>query len=112
MRKLKKKIEKQCNTTQKNNIERCNDLYINEDEDYFNMLQEIRCGKPSFDTISNLVLCSKKKFIESDHLESKPTFIYPIKRMVDKVNLDEMSKLKKDKGIETQEVMDKEGKDN
>lgn len=34
MRKLKKKIEKQCNTTQKNNIERCNDLYINEDEDY------------------------------------------------------------------------------
>lgn len=73
----------------------------NEDEDYFNMLQEIRRGKPSFDTIGKLVLCSKKKFIESDHLESKPTFIYPIKRMVDKVNLDEMSKLRKDKNIES-----------
>ena len=73
----------------------------NEDEDYFNMLQEIRHGKPSFDTIGKLVLCSKKKFIESDHLESKPTFIYPIKRMVDKVNLDEMSKLRKDKNIES-----------
>jgi len=33
-----KKIKKNCNITQKNNIERCNDLYINEDEDYLKRL--------------------------------------------------------------------------
>ena len=35
---VEKKIEKNCSTTQKNNIERCNDLYVNEDEDYFKRL--------------------------------------------------------------------------
>ena len=35
---VEKKIEKNCNTTQKNNIERCNDLYLNEDEDYLKRL--------------------------------------------------------------------------
>ena len=35
---VEKKIEKNCNTTQKNNIERCNDLYVNEDEDYLKRL--------------------------------------------------------------------------
>jgi len=33
-----KKVEKHCNSTQKNNIERCNDLYVNEDEDYMKRL--------------------------------------------------------------------------
>ena len=36
--KIEKKVEKHCNTTQKNNIERCNDLYVNEDEDYLKRL--------------------------------------------------------------------------
>jgi len=36
--KVEKKIKKNCNTTQKNNIERCNDLYVNEDEDYLKRL--------------------------------------------------------------------------
>ena len=36
--KIEKKIEKHCTTTQKNNITRCNDLYINEDEDYIKRL--------------------------------------------------------------------------
>ena len=35
---VEKKIEKQCTKTQKNNIERCNDLYLNEDEDYMKRL--------------------------------------------------------------------------
>ena len=35
---VEKKIKKNCNITQKNNIERCNDLYINEDEDYLKRL--------------------------------------------------------------------------
>ena len=36
--KIEKKIEKHCTKTQKNNIERCNDLYLNEDEDYMKRL--------------------------------------------------------------------------
>ena len=36
--KIEQKVEKHCNTTQKNNIERCNDLYVNEDEDYLKRL--------------------------------------------------------------------------
>jgi len=35
---IEKKIEKYCTTTQKNNIARCNDLYINEDDDYLKRL--------------------------------------------------------------------------
>jgi len=35
---VEKKIEKKCSITQKNNIERCNDLYVNEDEDYLKRL--------------------------------------------------------------------------
>ena len=38
MNQQKKKIEKKCSITQKNNIERCNDLYVNEDEDYLKRL--------------------------------------------------------------------------
>jgi|NorSeaMetagenome_1021524.scaffolds.fasta_scaffold15332_1 hypothetical protein len=36
--KVEQKVEKHCNSTQKNNIERCNDLYVNEDEDYLKRL--------------------------------------------------------------------------
>jgi len=36
--KIEKKIEKHCSNIQKNNIERCNDLYINENEDYLKRL--------------------------------------------------------------------------
>jgi len=36
--KIEKKVEKHCTKTQKNNIERCNDLYLNEDEDYIKRL--------------------------------------------------------------------------
>ena len=35
---VEKKIEKNCSITQKNNILRCNDLYVNEDEDYLKRL--------------------------------------------------------------------------
>lgn len=71
----------------------------NEDEDYFRMLQEIRCGVPSFDTIGNLVFCSKKKYIEAEHSGSKPTYIYPTKKKVDKVNQEEFKKLTENKSI-------------
>ena len=72
----------------------------NEDEDYFTMLQEIRRGVPSFDTIEKLVSCSMKKYNKSDENESKPTYIYPTKKMVDKVNLDEFKKLRDFKNVE------------
>ena len=36
--KIEKKVEKHCSTTQKNNITRCNNLYVNEDEDYLKRL--------------------------------------------------------------------------
>ncbi len=35
---VEKKIEKNCSIIQKNNIERCNELYVNEDEDYLKRL--------------------------------------------------------------------------
>ena len=73
----------------------------NEDEDYFRMLQEIRCGTPSFDTIENLVFCSKKKYNEAEDTGSKPTYIYPIKKMVDKVNQEEYGKLRQSNNTES-----------
>jgi len=63
----------------------------NEDEEYFNMLQEVRCGTPSFDTIEQLVMCSTKKYDETEDDGSKPTYIYPTKKMVDKVNAQEFN---------------------
>ena len=73
----------------------------NEDEDYFKMLQEIRCGTPSFETIENLVSCSKKKYIELEDCQSKPTYIYPIKKMVDKMNQTEYGKLRQGNNTDT-----------
>ena len=73
----------------------------NEDENYFKMLQEIRCGKPSFDTIENLVICSKKTYVHKTENESKPTYIYPTKKMVDKINQEEFKKMIKEKNNST-----------
>tara|TARA_Y100000813_G_scaffold197226_1_gene182111 strand:+ start:118 stop:996 length:879 start_codon:yes stop_codon:yes gene_type:complete len=36
--KIEQKVEKHCTKTQKNNIARCNDLYVNDDEDYMKRL--------------------------------------------------------------------------
>ena len=64
----------------------------NEDPEYFEILQEIREGRPSFDTISTLVRCVNKKH---DNTKSVPTQIYPIKKMVEKINKIELDKLLK-----------------
>lgn len=65
----------------------------NNDPKFFDILQEIRVGSPSFDTISTLVECSTKKIAEDDI--SRPTRIFPIKKMVEKINEQEFSKLLK-----------------
>ena len=36
--KIEQKVEKHCTSSQKNNIARCNDLYVNDDEDYMKRL--------------------------------------------------------------------------
>ena len=64
----------------------------NDDPEFFNILQEIRIGAPSFDTVSSLVECSTKTYDESNEV-SKPTRIFPIKKMVDKINQTEIQKL-------------------
>tara|TARA_Y100000389_G_scaffold204442_1_gene257011 strand:- start:32921 stop:34237 length:1317 start_codon:yes stop_codon:yes gene_type:complete len=64
----------------------------NDDPEYFEILQEIREGSPSFDTIGTLVSCMNKKY---DHKKSRPTQIYPIKKMVEKINKIELDKLLK-----------------
>lgn len=66
-----------------------------EDPKYFNMLQEIREGKVSFDTIGELIECSKKKIDETDPIQ--PTKIFPIKKSVDGINQEELGKLKTQK---------------
>lgn len=66
----------------------------NEDEAYFTMLQEIRCGTPSFETIESLVICSKKILSDAENGGSKPTYIYPIKKMVERMNQAEYGKLR------------------
>lgn len=64
----------------------------NDDPEFFDILQEIRVGAPSFDTISSLVKCSTKTYDEKNEV-SKPTRIFPIKKMVDKINQTEIQKL-------------------
>ncbi len=68
-----------------------------EDPKYFNMLQEIREGNVSFDTIGELIQCSKKKINQYDNI--KPTKIFPIKKSVDMINKEELSKLQDKKYI-------------
>ena len=61
-----------------------------DDENYFKMLQEIRVGEPSMDTIISLVECTKK----TPDTEIKPTILYPIKKLAEKVNTNELNKIK------------------
>ena len=63
-----------------------------EDPEYFNMLQEIRSGKLSFDTVEQLILCSHKKIDINDPIQ--PTKIFPIRKTVEQLNKEELSKLK------------------
>lgn len=68
-----------------------------EDPKYFEMLTEIREGKVSFDTIGELIQCSKKTIALDDPIQ--PTKIFPIKKMVDTINQDELKKLETKKYI-------------
>ena len=58
---------------------------------YFGILQEIREGKVSFDTIAELIQCSKKKIDPNDPIQ--PTKIFPIKKTVETLNQQELDKL-------------------
>ena len=66
-----------------------------EDPKYFEILQEIRQGKISFDSVGELIQCSKKKIDPNDDIQ--PTKIFPIKKTVDQVNQQELAKLKSTK---------------
>lgn len=61
-----------------------------DDPKYFNILSEIREGKVSFDTISELIQCSKKVLNPDDLV--KPTKIFPVKKTVDIMNQQELNK--------------------
>jgi len=62
-----------------------------EDPKYFEMLKEIRQGNVSFDTIGELIQCSKKQIDPEDPIQ--PTKIFPIKKTVDSMNTQELQKL-------------------
>ena len=61
------------------------------DPHFFEILQEIRVGAPSFDAISTLFECSLKIYDKSEKV--KPTRIFPIKKMVEKINQSELKNL-------------------
>jgi ATP-dependent DNA helicase PIF1 len=63
----------------------------NNDPEYFRILNEIREGTVSFDTIETLFNCSLKKIDENDPI--KPTKIYPIRKTVENINQIELRKL-------------------
>lgn len=73
-----------------------------EDPIYFNMLQEIREGKLSFDTVEQLIMCSNKKLDHNDKVQ--PTKIFPIRKTVESLNKDELMKLKDKKYIYNSQV--------
>ena len=62
-----------------------------EDPKYFNMLQEIREGQITFDTIGELIQCSKKKIDPNDPIQ--PTKIFPIKKTVETINKQQLGLL-------------------
>ena len=62
-----------------------------QDSEFFSILQEIREGTVTFDTIETLVNCSKKEIDENDLIV--PTKIFPIKKSVDMINNKELEKL-------------------
>lgn len=61
-----------------------------EDPKYFNILQEIREGKVTFETVAELIACSKKTINPEDSVQ--PTKIFPIKKTVDEINQKELQK--------------------
>lgn len=63
-----------------------------DDDNYFKLLQEIREGNISLDSIEELVKCSKKS-IDDDKDGVVPTKLLPIKRVVDSINNDEIKKI-------------------
>lgn len=64
----------------------------NNDPEFFEILQKIRQGKIDFETTEKLIYCSQKKINNDDPV--KPTKIFPIKKKVDQINQEELSKLK------------------
>ena len=58
---------------------------------YYNLLQEIREGSISLHSVELLVQCGKKVLDPEDPV--KPTMIFPIKKHVDSMNMDHLSKL-------------------
>lgn len=73
-----------------------------EDNEYYQILQEIRHGNLSYDSIEQLVHCSKKKINKQDTIQ--PTILYPIKKYVEKVNKEKLDKLDEKKYIYTPQV--------
>ena len=65
------------------------------DNVYYNILQEIREGSISLDSIELLASCGKKKLDPNDPII--PTKIFPIKKYVDTINKEEIGKLKEKK---------------
>ena len=63
-----------------------------EDESYYQVLQEIREGNISLDSIEKLALCKKKVLDPND--EVQPTKIFPIKKQVDEYNQTQLKKWK------------------
>ena len=63
------------------------------DNVYYNILQEIREGSISLDSIELLASCGKKKLDPNDPIV--PTKIFPIKKYVDTINKEEIGKLKR-----------------
>lgn len=61
------------------------------DPTYYNLLQEIREGSISLDSVELLVQCGKKKLDPDDPIV--PTMIFPIKKHVDNVNKEHLAKL-------------------
>jgi len=74
----------------------------NEDQKYFSILQEIREGNLSFDSVEELVKCSKKKLDKNDLI--KPTILFPIKKYVDKVNQEKLENLNHKKYLYQPEI--------
>jgi ATP-dependent DNA helicase PIF1 len=61
------------------------------DPTYYNILQEIRHGNLSLDTVEALAKCGQKKLDPNDPIV--PTKLFPVKSYVDKVNKEELAKL-------------------
>ena len=65
------------------------------DMTYYGILQEIREGTISLESIEHLAQCNKKVLDPNDDIV--PTKIFPVKKYVDKINSEEISKLEEKK---------------